>query len=99
MLAEIRRTHERGRRRPRLEVANSPPLTGELTLSTTHYRGVGSVASLALQERGNQTRDGCLAVLFEPQLVTLLGGGMRFRGIEAVNGVGYAQEWLVDLIR
>ena len=99
MLVEIRKTHERGRRRSRLEVANSAPLVGELTLSSPHYRGTGSILSLNLQACGTQTREGHLAELYEPELVTLVGEGMRFRGIEAVDGVGYAQEWVVDLVR
>lgn len=99
MFVEIRKTHDRGRRRSRLEIANSAPLVGELTLSTTHYRGSGNIPSLDLQARGNQTSEGHLATLYEPELVTLVGEGMRFRGIEAIDGVGYAQEWEIALCR
>lgn len=97
MLVAVRKMRQRGRKLGRLDVANARPLVGDLTLSSTHYRS-GNVPSLSLQERGNQTADGHLAVLYEPQLVGLIGEGMRFRGVEAVDGTGYAQEWLVDLV-
>lgn len=99
MLVEVRKTHDQGRRRSPIEIANDPPLVGELTLASVRYQSMGNVTSLSLQERGNQTREGHLADLYEPELVALVGPGMRFRGIEAIAGVGYVQEWLVDLVQ
>lgn len=87
-----------GRKLRRLEIGGAPGLAGELTFSTTHYKGSGAIPSLNLQERDNQTPQGLLAVLYEPQLVSLVGDGMRFRGIESVAETGYVQEWMVELV-
>ena len=73
-------------------------LVGELTLSVTQYRGAGAIPSLNLHERDNQTLEGRIATLYEPQLVSLVGQAMRFRGVESVGDAGYVQEWLVELI-
>jgi hypothetical protein len=97
MLVHVRKTRHQGKRLSNTALSNSAPLIGDLTYSTTHYRRSGSVASLTLQARGNQTREGCLAVLYEPVLVALVADGMRFRGFESVDGTGYAQEWLVEV--
>ncbi|MDD5247556.1 MAG: hypothetical protein PHY45_01125 [Rhodocyclaceae bacterium] len=99
MLVNVRKTRHRGRKLSRIDIANAPALVGELTLSSTNYRAMGQVASLTLQERGNQTAAGQLGVLYEPHLIGLVGDGMRFRGIEAVDGTGYVQEWLADVTR
>ena len=37
------------------------------------------------------------ATLYEPQMPAPGSGRMRFRGIETVEGRGYAQEWLVEI--
>jgi hypothetical protein len=98
MLVKVRKMRHHGRKLRRLEIGSAPSLAGELTLSTTHHKGSGAVPRLNLQERHNQTPEGLLAVLYEPQLVSLVGDGMRFRGIESVADTGYVQEWLIELV-
>ncbi len=98
MLVTVRKMRDRGRKLRRLEVVGAPGLVGDLTFSTTHYKSTGAIPSLNLQECDNQTPQGLLAVLYEPQLVSLVGESMRFRGVESVADAGYVQEWIVELM-
>lgn len=87
----------RGIKRADIDVSNSRPLVGDLTMSTT--RGVRSID---LQARGIQIAEGHLARLTEPELTGMGNGILRFRGIERMpTDLGDAavfQEWLVTVI-
>lgn len=97
MLVKLWKTHRYGKRLPQRDLLAAPVLTGELTYCETHYKATGAIGSLTLKEVSNQTLEGRLGVLLEPQLVALGGNRMRFRGIETVDGAGYVQEWLVQI--
>jgi hypothetical protein len=97
MHVRLWKSHSLGRRLPDREAMGEPPLEGDLSFSSTHYRGRGDVACLSLLDPANQTDRGHLATLYEPQLMALGHGRLRFRGIEAVEGRGYAQEWLIEI--
>jgi hypothetical protein len=98
MYVRLWKSHYLGRRLPDREAMGEPPLQGDLCLSSTHYRGCGYVACLSLVDPCNQTAQGELATLYEPQLLALGNGRLRFRGIEALEGRGYAQEWLIEIV-
>ncbi len=97
MHVRLWKSHHLGRRLADRDAAGAQPLEGDLVLSSTHYRGHGSIACLSLVDPGNQTHQGHVATLYDPQLLGLGNGRMRFRGIESVEGRGYAQEWLVEV--
>jgi hypothetical protein len=97
MHVRLWKSHHLGRRLADREALSSPSLEGDLVLSSTHYRGRGDVASLSLLNPTNQTDQGHMATLYEPQMLALGNGRMRFRGIESIEGRGYAQEWLVEI--
>lgn len=99
MRVRIWKLYVAGRRLPERHVDGSPSLgEGELVLASTDYRGHGKVGTLTLVDSGNQTTQGTLAVLYHPELVALAARRMRFRGIEAVEHAGYAQEWMVEIL-
>ena len=97
MRVRLWKSHHLGRRLEDREALGRPPLEGDLALSSTHYPGRGTVASLSLLNPTNQTDQGHLATLYEPQMLALGSRRMRFRGIESVGGRGYVQEWLVEI--
>jgi hypothetical protein len=96
MHVRLWKSHYLGRRLSDRDASNGQIWEGNLVLSATRYRR-GEIVCLTLLDPGNQTSGGHLAELYEPQLIGLGNGRMRFRGIESVDGRGYAQEWLIDI--
>lgn len=97
MQVRLWKSHHLGRRLSDRDADNGQVFEGNLVLSSTHYRRRGEIDCLTLLDLGNQTDRGHLAELYEPQLIGLGNRKMRFRGIESVEGRGYAQEWLVEI--
>lgn len=71
-------------------------------MHSVSHRAYGSVMVLQLRDACNQTSEGQLAALYEPVIIGLGNGILRFRGIERVETddgpVGYAQEWRCELL-
>jgi hypothetical protein len=90
-----------GRRLSWLDVTNSAPLVGALSMVQTAYRSAGTVTVLTLRDAGNQTEAGTLATLYEPVLANLGNDILVFRGFEQVESeygrAGVVQEWRCEL--
>jgi hypothetical protein len=90
-----------GRRFPWREIENRPALVGLLQMHSVSYRS-GWVTLLELRNPDNQTDAGRLAVLYEPVLLHIGNGLMRFRGYEhrqtEDGAVGLAQEWRCQIV-
>lgn len=94
MLVEVTITRRFGRRIAERDLANTPPLVGEINLASTAYQApLGTIEVLTLQNPLSTTAQGVIAQLFEPRLVSLRGDLMVFRGFEAVEQAGALQEW------
>jgi hypothetical protein len=88
MRATITRLRERGKRRHETKINSDPGIAGDLTLSV-----VGTVRELKLADPNDQQMKPLIPILYEPELTTMHGNGMLFRGYESVDGAGYVQEW------
>lgn len=89
-----------GRKRAVKEILSDPGLVGGLKLS---YEGSPSHKVLSfceapemLQRPGFQ-KSPKSEHLFEPELIGFMGGGLRLRGFEKVEGAAVLQEWLCEV--
>jgi hypothetical protein len=88
MRATVTRLRERGKRRHDHTINSDPGVTGDMTLAQ-----VSGVYQLEIYEENNQQMKRLIPTLYEPQVVTMHGSIMLWRGVESVDGAGYVQEW------
>lgn len=100
MRATVRRRYERGRLLPDREYANVPTVTGDLMIAwrSQHDRGraISFAQVSAIVGRG-VVGDPIIPDLQAPQLIGLHGNGMSLVGTEIINGMEYAQAWIVSV--
>ena len=93
MRASVLKVRLSGRKCPERDLANAPPLIGELELASIDFRRGGVLEVLQLRAIDNPTSSGLLAQLWEPRLIILHGAWMVFRGFESIEKAGVMQEW------
>jgi hypothetical protein len=100
MRATVRRRYERGRLLLDRDFSNVLPVTGDLTIAwrNQHDRGraIAFAQVNAIVGRG-RFGDPMIPDLQSPQIIGLHGNGMSFVGTEIVNGMEYAQAWIVSV--
>ena len=89
-----------GRKRAEKEILSDPGLVGSFKLS---YQGSRSHKVLTFCEapetlqRPGFRKSPKSEHLFEPELITFMGDGLRLRGFEKVEGAAVLQEWLCEV--
>ena len=96
MLFAVFPMRRHGRLLPRVDLANLPPLVGDVRIEeirdATLMRYVRTARVLAF---ARPRAPDVLAELFEPQIVAMSPQAFTLSGIERVGERSYAQSWLV----
>ena len=83
MKAQVYLVRKGGIKIPDRESAAMTPLTGELMLDGEWVTEFQNVPALTLRQ--NVTKEGVLAILYDPRLVSMRANWMRFTGFEMLD--------------
>ena len=84
MKVELHLVRRHGIKIPAREADGMPPLVGELKLCERWISATRTLPALELTAVGTHNGNGLLSVLYEPRLVGLASGWLRFTGYEVL---------------
>jgi hypothetical protein len=96
MLFAVFPMRHRGRLLPRAELANRPPLVGDLRIEEIRDETLMRyVRTARVLDFSRPRAPAVLAELFEPQVVAMSPQAFTLSGVERIGDACYGQSWLV----